>query len=67
MKLGLVVQEVMLFKEYVYRRTDDGWTDDGQRPITIAHLEPLAQVSKKLKNRSNRIISDGSACVLCGV
>ena len=41
MKLGPVVQE-MLFKEQVYGRMDDG-----QRPITIAHLEPSAQVSLK--------------------
>ena len=26
-------------------RTRDGGTDDGQRPITIAHFEPLAYVS----------------------
>ena len=39
MKFRPVVQE-MLFKEKVY-----GWTDDGQRPITIPHLEPSAQVS----------------------
>ena len=39
MKLGPVVQEEMSFKEKVYGRTD-GRTDDGQRPITIAHLEP---------------------------
>ena len=34
--------------DVVYRkslRTQDGWTHNGQRPITIAHLEPLAQVS----------------------
>ena len=37
MKFGPVVQG-MLF-------TDDGPTDDGQRPITRAHLEPSAQVS----------------------
>ena len=40
MKLGTVVQEEISFKEKVYGRTDDG-----QRPITIAYLEPLAQVS----------------------
>ena len=39
MKLSPVVQE-MLFKEKVYARTDDG-----QRQITIAHLEPSARVS----------------------
>ena len=44
MKLGPVIQE-MSFKEKVYGRTDDGQTDEGQRPITIAHLEPSAQVS----------------------
>ena len=27
------------------RQMEDGWTDDRQRPITIAHLETLAQVS----------------------
>ena len=36
-----VVQEVMLFKENVYGRQ----ADEGHRPITIAHLEPSAQVS----------------------
>ena len=35
-----VVQEKMSFKEKVYGRLTDG-----QRPITIAHLEPSAQVS----------------------
>ena len=40
MKFGPVVQE-MLIKKF----TDDGRTDDGQRPITRAHLEPSAQVS----------------------
>ena len=40
MKLGPVVQEEMSFKEKAYARTDDG-----QRLITIAHLEPSAQVS----------------------
>ena len=39
MKLGPVVQEEMSFKEKVYGRT----TDDGQRPITIAHIEPSAK------------------------
>ena len=39
MNFGSVVQE-MLFKEKV-----DGRTDEGQRPITIAHFEPSAQVS----------------------
>ena len=29
------------FKEKVYTQ----WVYDGQRPITIAHIEPLAQVS----------------------
>ena len=33
------LQEVMLFKEKSLHTTDD------ERPITIAHLEPLAQVS----------------------
>ena len=41
MKLGPVVKEEMSFKETVNGRT----AEDGQRPITIAHLEPLAQVS----------------------
>ena len=41
MKFGLVVQEEMLFDEKVYGRM----TDNGQRLITIAHLESLAQVS----------------------
>ena len=36
-----VIKKEMLFEEKVYRHT----TDDGRRPITIAHLEPLAQVS----------------------
>ena len=36
----------MSFKEKVYRRTMDGRTkDDGQRPITVPHIEPSAQVS----------------------
>ena len=39
-KFGPVVQEKMLIKENVYRRTHNG-----QRPITIAHLEHSAQVS----------------------
>ena len=39
-----------LFKEKVFRTTDRRSTDarlahDGQRPITIAHLKPSAQVS----------------------
>ena len=42
MKFGPVVQGI-LFKEKVY----GGRTDDGQRPITRAHLEPSAQVSSK--------------------
>ena len=39
-----VVQEEISFKEKVCARgtTTD---DDGQRPITIAHFEPSAQVS----------------------
>ena len=41
MKFGPVVQEEMSVKEKFYGRT----TDDGQRPIIIAHLEPSAQVS----------------------
>ena len=50
MKLRQVIQEGMSFKEKVNGGTDDGqtdegWMDDGRRPITIAHLEPLAQVS----------------------
>ena len=40
MKLGLVGQEEMSFKEKV-----NGRTDDGQRPIAIAHFEPSAEVS----------------------
>ena len=40
-EFGPVVQEEMLLKERVYGQR----TDDGQRPITIAHLEPSAQVS----------------------
>ena len=36
MKFRPVVQKEMLFKEKGYGRT----MDDGQRPITIAHLEP---------------------------
>ena len=44
MKFGPVVQE-MLFKDKVYgRRTDTRRTDNRQRPITIAHLKPSAQV-----------------------
>ena len=34
-RFGPVVQGEMSFTEKVYQRTDDG-----QRPITIAHLEP---------------------------
>ena len=38
---GQVVQEEMSFNEKAYT-----WPPgDGGRPITIAHLEPLAQVS----------------------
>ena len=37
MKFGQVVQEEMSFKKKL--------TVDGQRPITIAYLEPSAQVS----------------------
>ena len=44
-EIGPVVQEEMSFEENVYRRMDGRTTDDGQRPITIAHLEPSAQVS----------------------
>ena len=28
-----------------YYSETDGWMDDGQRSITIAHLEPSAQLS----------------------
>ena len=42
MKFGQVVQEELSFKEKVYTQ---GIMHDGQRPIKIAHLEPLAQVS----------------------
>ena len=46
MKFGPVVQEEMSFKEKVYGRTHDGrTTDNGQRPITIAHIEPSAQLN----------------------
>ena len=38
---GKVVLKDMSFKEIVYGRT----TDDGQRPITIANIEPSAQLS----------------------
>ena len=38
MKFGPVVQEMLIKK----------FTDDGQRPITRAHLEPSAQVSLKV-------------------
>ena len=40
MKFGPVVQKEMPFKEKVYGRRDD----EGQRLITIAHLEQKAQV-----------------------
>ena len=39
-QFGSVVQEEMSFIEKVYARTADG-----RRPITVAHLEPMAQVS----------------------
>ena len=39
MKLLSAVQEEMLFIEKVNLGRDGRWTDDGQRPITIAHLE----------------------------
>ena len=42
MKFGPVVQEEMSFKEKVYRQTDDR-----QRPITTAHLEPSVRVRQK--------------------
>ena len=45
MKLGPVVQEEMSFKEKVYERTTD------RRPITIAHLEPSAQVILKSQRK----------------
>ena len=35
-KFGQVIQEEMPFKKFMH---------NGRRPITIAHLEPLAQVS----------------------
>ena len=41
MKLGPVVQEEMPF----LKKFTNGRTDDGRRPITIARLEPSAQVS----------------------
>ena len=45
MKFWLAVQE-MLFEEKFTDdgRTADGRTDNRQRPMTIAYLEPLAQV-----------------------
>ena len=49
MQFGPVVEEEMSFKEKVYGRTHDGRTDDGRRPITIAHIVPSAQVSSKLE------------------
>ena len=45
MKFRPVVQEEMSFKEKVYARQTNGRTDDGQRPITIAHLKPSDQMS----------------------
>ena len=50
MKFGPVVQNEMPSKEKNYARTngrttDGQMTDDGQRLITIAPLEPSAQVS----------------------
>ena len=51
MKLGPRDQKEMSFKEKVYGRTD-GWMQerhDGQRPITIAHLEPSATLSLPLR------------------
>ena len=42
LKCGPVVQEEMSFKGEVYLR---GMTEARQRPITIDHLEHLAQVS----------------------
>ena len=36
----------MSFKQKVYGRTTDGPTSDGgQKPITIAHIDPSAKVS----------------------
>ena len=32
-----------------------GWTDDGQRPVTIAHLEPSAQIAKNEQLMSCRM------------
>ena len=43
MKLGLVVQEEMSFKEKDNVRTDGGRTKTDHN--TVAHLEPSAQVS----------------------
>ena len=34
--------------------TDDGRTDDGRQVITIAHPEPLAQVSENKKHQTNQ-------------
>ena len=42
MKFEPVVQ--MSFEEKLYGRRTDGRMHDGQRPFTIAHLKPLAQV-----------------------
>ena len=33
-----------------FKEKDYGWPDDGQRPITIAHLELSTQVSEKYKS-----------------
>ena len=38
-------QEEMSFKEIVDRDRTDRLTDNGLPTITIAHLEPMAQVS----------------------
>ena len=42
LKFEQVVQEEMWFEEKKYTQRT---TDDGRRPITIAHLEPSARVS----------------------
>ena len=42
---SLVRTSGTVFKEKVYaRRTHDGWTHDGRRPITIAHLSRIGLI-----------------------
>ena len=56
MKFRPVIRKEMSFKEkFMAGRTDDGWMDDGQRPITIVDIEPSAQVKLKSRKISKQV------------